>query len=133
VPWWQVSSGTSPAPLPGLELREDDALRVAIAQVLPRLLARNERELMLDLAHCLGNVLLRNNKPRQPPEIRARRFLAVRPSTIVVHVHDAIETKGMSDKERESLCNRVQQIVSAPVDAALDLSPKPARRASPAL
>jgi len=49
----------------------------------------------------------------------------LRPSTIVVHLHDSIETTGLSEQEREALCDRVQQIVSAPVDAALGLSPKP--------
>ena len=50
----------------------------------------------------------------------------LRPSTIVVHLHDTIETKGMSVSEWESLSNRVHQIVSAPVHAALGLPTQPA-------
>jgi len=47
------------------------------------------------------------------------------PSTIVVHLHGAIETKGLNDSEREALCDRVQQIVSIPVEEALQRASKP--------
>lgn len=59
----------------------------------------------------------------------------LRPSTIVVHLHDTIETKGLTEKEREALCERVYQIVSAPVDAFLGvITPKePAVRSDPRL
>ena len=43
------------------------------------------------------------------------------PSKIVVHLHDSIETKGLDlDKDQvEALREKVQAIVSAPIDAAL--------------
>jgi 1-acyl-sn-glycerol-3-phosphate acyltransferase len=41
------------------------------------------------------------------------------PSTIVVHLHDSIETRALSEQEREELLERVQRIVAEPVDAAL--------------
>lgn len=40
------------------------------------------------------------------------------PSTIVVHLHDTIETKNLREAEREALAERVYQTVSAPIDAA---------------
>jgi 1-acyl-sn-glycerol-3-phosphate acyltransferase len=40
----------------------------------------------------------------------------LRPSKIVVHLHDTIETKGMSREEVEPLLERVQQIVAKAVD-----------------
>ncbi len=42
------------------------------------------------------------------------------PSNIVVHMHDTIETKGMEKDEIDRLAERIHQIVSRPVDAALD-------------
>ena len=48
------------------------------------------------------------------------------PSTIVVHLHDTIETKNLSESEREALLERVQRIVADPVDAALGKSADPA-------
>jgi 1-acyl-sn-glycerol-3-phosphate acyltransferase len=41
------------------------------------------------------------------------------PSTVTVHLHDTIDTRGLSEPEREALCDRVQQIVSGPVHASL--------------
>ena len=41
------------------------------------------------------------------------------PSTIVVHLHDTIETKSLSVAEREALLSRVHAIVSAPVEESL--------------
>lgn len=43
------------------------------------------------------------------------------PSTIVVHIHDTIETEGLDlDKEEaDAFRQKVQQIVAAPIDAAL--------------
>jgi 1-acyl-sn-glycerol-3-phosphate acyltransferase len=52
----------------------------------------------------------------------------LRPATIVVHLHDTIETNGLSDAEREALCDRVQQIVAAPVEASLSTPNRPAPR-----
>ncbi|MBI2819150.1 MAG: 1-acyl-sn-glycerol-3-phosphate acyltransferase [Acidobacteria bacterium] len=52
-------------------------------------------------------------------EFNRKGSYMLRPSTIVVHLHDTIETKGMSVSEREALSSRVQQIVSAPVEEAL--------------
>jgi len=40
----------------------------------------------------------------------------LRPSKIVVHLHETIETKGMSKNETEPLMQRVQEIVSKPVN-----------------
>ena len=41
------------------------------------------------------------------------------PSTIVVYLHDTIETTQLSKKEIENLLGRVQQIVSRPIEEAL--------------
>ena len=43
----------------------------------------------------------------------------LRPSTIVVHLHDTIETQGLTEKEIEALPERVYQIVAGPVHEAL--------------
>jgi 1-acyl-sn-glycerol-3-phosphate acyltransferase len=44
----------------------------------------------------------------------------LRPGTIVVHLHDAIETANLDRHSAEALRDRVWQIVAAPVHAALD-------------
>lgn len=41
------------------------------------------------------------------------------PATITIHLHDVIETKGLSKKDVPGLRDRVRAIISAPVDAAL--------------
>lgn len=41
------------------------------------------------------------------------------PAKIVVHMHDTIETQGMSKNEVEALMQRVHQIISQPVDEAM--------------
>lgn len=41
------------------------------------------------------------------------------PSKIVVHMHDTIETQGISKNEVEALMQRVHQIISRPVDEAM--------------
>jgi hypothetical protein len=46
------------------------------------------------------------------------------PSTITVHLHDVIETKGMTKKEVPALCNRVHEIIAAPIEAGLEKSPE---------
>jgi len=43
----------------------------------------------------------------------------LRPSKIVVHIHDTIETKGMRKGEIEALRDRVYRIVSQPVEEAM--------------
>jgi 1-acyl-sn-glycerol-3-phosphate acyltransferase len=43
----------------------------------------------------------------------------LRPSIISVRLHPPIETKGLDAAARESLCDRVQQIVAAPVEAGM--------------
>jgi 1-acyl-sn-glycerol-3-phosphate acyltransferase len=43
-------------------------------------------------------------------------------ATITVHLHDVIETKGMTKKDVPALCNRVHEIISAPVEANLEKS-----------
>jgi 1-acyl-sn-glycerol-3-phosphate acyltransferase len=44
----------------------------------------------------------------------------LRPATIAVHLHDVIETKGMTKKDVPGLCERVHEIISAPVEASLE-------------
>ena len=50
----------------------------------------------------------------------------LRPSKIVVHVHDTMETRDLSKHDVEALRERVQRVVSAPVDAAMDTRAKQA-------
>jgi 1-acyl-sn-glycerol-3-phosphate acyltransferase len=52
-------------------------------------------------------------------EFNHKDSFLLRPATIVVHLHDTIEIQVLSDAEREALCDRVQQIVAAPVEASL--------------
>ena len=54
------------------------------------------------------------------------------PSTIVMHLHDTIETKGLSDGELEALPERVYEIVAKPVHDALEVSSAKGIRAVPA-
>jgi 1-acyl-sn-glycerol-3-phosphate acyltransferase len=42
------------------------------------------------------------------------------PATITVHLHDVIETKGMTKKDVPALCNRVHEIIAAPIKASLE-------------
>lgn len=42
------------------------------------------------------------------------------PATVTVHLHETIETKGMTKRDVGALRERVHQIISAPVEAALD-------------
>jgi 1-acyl-sn-glycerol-3-phosphate acyltransferase len=42
------------------------------------------------------------------------------PATITVHLHDVIETKGMTKKDVPALCNRVHEIIAAPIKANLE-------------
>ena len=42
------------------------------------------------------------------------------PATITVHLHEVIETKGITKKDVPALCNRVHEIISAPVEAGLE-------------
>jgi 1-acyl-sn-glycerol-3-phosphate acyltransferase len=44
----------------------------------------------------------------------------LRSATITVHLHDVIETKGMTKKDVPALCDRVHEIISAPVEASLE-------------
>jgi 1-acyl-sn-glycerol-3-phosphate acyltransferase len=46
------------------------------------------------------------------------------PATITVHLHEVIETKGMTKKEVPALRERVHQIISRPVEASLEKSPE---------
>jgi len=43
----------------------------------------------------------------------------LRPATIVVHLHDTIETQGLTDEEIEALPEKFYQIVSGPVHEAM--------------
>lgn len=44
----------------------------------------------------------------------------LRPGTITVHLHDAIDTAGLRKEDLPALRDRVQRIISQPVDEALD-------------
>ena len=44
----------------------------------------------------------------------------LRPTTIVVHLHDTIETSGLSKEDVPALRDRVHTIISAPINAWLD-------------
>jgi 1-acyl-sn-glycerol-3-phosphate acyltransferase len=46
------------------------------------------------------------------------------PATITVHLHDVIETKGMTKKDVPALRERIHQIISRPVEASLQKSPE---------
>lgn len=41
----------------------------------------------------------------------------LRPSKIVVHLHDAIETAGLDKRDAGKLCQQVREIIAAPIDA----------------
>ena len=43
------------------------------------------------------------------------------PATITVHLHDTIETKGMKKEDIPTLRDRVHAIISAPVEAVLEM------------
>jgi 1-acyl-sn-glycerol-3-phosphate acyltransferase len=42
------------------------------------------------------------------------------PATVTVHLHDTIDTKGMTKKDVAALRERVREIISAPVNASLE-------------
>ena len=44
----------------------------------------------------------------------------LRPSTIVVHLHDTIETSSLEKRDVSALRDRVRAIIARPVDAAMD-------------
>jgi 1-acyl-sn-glycerol-3-phosphate acyltransferase len=48
----------------------------------------------------------------------------LRPGTITVYLHDVIETKGLRKEDTPALRDRVQAIISRPIDEALDASQK---------
>jgi 1-acyl-sn-glycerol-3-phosphate acyltransferase len=48
----------------------------------------------------------------------------LRPGTITVYLHDVIETKGLRKEDFPALRDRVQAIISRPIDEALDASRK---------
>jgi 1-acyl-sn-glycerol-3-phosphate acyltransferase len=50
----------------------------------------------------------------------------MRPSTIVVHLHDTIETRGLTRADAEALMTRTRRIVSDPVDQSRQPVPRPA-------
>jgi len=50
----------------------------------------------------------------------------MRPSTIVVHLHDTIETSGLTRADAEALMTRTRRIVSGPVDRSRQRVPLPA-------
>jgi 1-acyl-sn-glycerol-3-phosphate acyltransferase len=49
-------------------------------------------------------------------EFNRKDSYLLRPATVVVHLHDTIETRDLTETEREDLPRRIQAIVSAPVD-----------------
>ena len=44
------------------------------------------------------------------------------PATIAIHLHDTIETKGMKKQDVRALCERVREIISAPIEADINSS-----------
>ncbi len=46
------------------------------------------------------------------------------PATITVHLHETIETKGMTKRDVPALCKRVHDLISAPVEASLEKAPE---------
>src|SRR5262249_33696206 len=44
----------------------------------------------------------------------------LRPATVTIHLHDTIETKGLSKEEVPALRDRVRAIISAPVEDSLE-------------
>ena len=50
----------------------------------------------------------------------------MRPSTIVVHLHDTIETSGLTRGDADALMTRTRRIVSGPVDQSQPRVPLPA-------
>jgi len=50
----------------------------------------------------------------------------MRPSTIVVHLHDTIDTRGLTRADAEALMTRTRRIVSGPVDQSQQQVPLPA-------
>ncbi len=64
-------------------------------------------------------------------EFNNKKSWMLRPSSIVVHIHDTMETKGLGKHEIQALCDRAQSIVSAPVDAAMDVRAKQVPRPIP--
>ena len=50
----------------------------------------------------------------------------MRPSTIVVHLHDTIDTSGLTRADAEALMTRTRRIVSGPVDRSRQRVPLPA-------
>jgi 1-acyl-sn-glycerol-3-phosphate acyltransferase len=46
------------------------------------------------------------------------------PATVTVHLHEVIETKGMTKRDVPALRDRVHQIISAPVEACSEKSPE---------
>ena len=53
-------------------------------------------------------------------EFHRRRGWMLRPATIVVHLHDTIETHNLSDAEIEALPERIHEIVCRPVDETME-------------
>ena len=53
-------------------------------------------------------------------EFNRKTSWMLRPSRIVVHLHDTIETKGLDKRDVSALRERVRAVVAAPVDAHMD-------------
>ncbi len=53
-------------------------------------------------------------------EFHRRRAWMLRPSTIVVYLHDTIETKNLTDGEIEALLERIHAIVAGPVHERME-------------
>jgi len=57
-------------------------------------------------------------------EFNRKESYWLRPSTIIVHLHDTIDTALLNEQELDQLCDRVHRLVSQPVDEALGISPQ---------
>lgn len=59
-------------------------------------------------------------------EFKRKGSWLLRPSTIVVHLHDTIETRGLTRADAEALMTRTRRIVSGPVEQSQQRVPLPA-------
>jgi len=52
-------------------------------------------------------------------DFKHKQSLILHPGKVIIHVHDTIETKGMSRTELQGLSDRVHDIISKPIEAAM--------------
>jgi 1-acyl-sn-glycerol-3-phosphate acyltransferase len=54
----------------------------------------------------------------------------LRPSKIVVHLHDTIETAGLDKRDAGKLCERVREIVAAPIEEHIAMQSREEKQAT---